>query len=57
MCIRDRKIQKKLIKNNKRICVEGRDIASTILNKNPKYDIAFYFKCSLKKAVIGDGLI
>ena len=45
-----KKTQKKLIKNNKRICVEGRDIASTILKNNPKYDIAFYFKCSLKKA-------
>jgi len=44
------KIQKKLIYKNKRICVEGRDIASTILKKNPKYDIAFYFKCNLKKA-------
>ena len=42
--------QKKLIKNHKKICVEGRDIASTILRKNPRYDIAFYFKCSLKKA-------
>ncbi len=45
-----KKTQKKLIKNNKRICVEGRDIASTILKNNPKYDIAFYFKCSLNKA-------
>tara|TARA_B100000242_G_scaffold290143_1_gene261083 strand:+ start:587 stop:1219 length:633 start_codon:yes stop_codon:yes gene_type:complete len=45
-----KKTQKKLIRNNKRICVEGRDIASNILKKNPKYDIAFYFKCSLKKA-------
>ena len=45
-----KKTQKKLIRNNKRICVEGRDIASTILKKNPKYDLAFYFKCSLKKA-------
>jgi len=42
--------QKKLIKNHKKICVEGRDIATTILRKNPRYDIAFYFKCSLKKA-------
>ena len=42
--------QKKLIKKNKKICVEGRDIASKILSKNPKYDIAFYFKCSLKVA-------
>ena len=45
-----KKTQKKLIKNNKRICVEGRDIASNILKNNPKYDIAFYFKCSLNKA-------
>tara|TARA_B100000424_G_scaffold7190_1_gene5402 strand:- start:1403 stop:2035 length:633 start_codon:yes stop_codon:yes gene_type:complete len=45
-----KKTQKKLIRNNKRICVEGRDIASTILKNNPRYDIAFYFKCSLKKA-------
>ena len=39
--------QKTLIKQNKRICVEGRDIASKILAKNPKYDLAFYFKCNL----------
>ena len=39
--------QKKLIKNNNRICVEGRDIASKILSKDPKYDLAFYFKCNL----------
>ena len=45
-----KKIQKRLIKNNNRICVEGRDIASTILKKNPKYDLAFYFKCNLKVA-------
>jgi len=36
-----------IIKNNSKICVEGRDIASKILAKNPKYDLAFYFKCSL----------
>jgi len=30
--------QKILIKKNKKICVEGRDIASKILAKNPKYD-------------------
>ena len=30
--------QKKIIKSNKRICIEGRDIASKILAKNPKYD-------------------
>jgi len=44
------KFQKKIIKSNKRICVEGRDIASKILAKNPKYDVAFYFKCNLKIA-------
>ena len=40
-------VQMRLIRNNKRICVEGRDIASKILAKKPKYDVAFYFKCSL----------
>ena len=42
--------QKKIIKRNKKICVEGRDIASKILASNPKYDIAFYFKCNLNVA-------
>ena len=42
--------QKKIIKNNKMICVEGRDIASKILSKNPKYDLAFYFKCNINVA-------
>ncbi len=42
--------QKKLIKKNKKICVEGRDIASKILAKNPRYDLAFYFKCNVKVA-------
>ena len=42
--------QMKLIKMNNRICVEGRDIASKILANNPKYDLAFYFRCSLKVA-------
>ena len=44
------KFQKKIIKNNKKICVEGRDIASKILAKKPKYDLAFYFKCNLNVA-------
>ncbi|MDC3087989.1 (d)CMP kinase [Candidatus Pelagibacter sp.] len=44
------KFQKKIIKDNKRICIEGRDIASKILAKNPKYDLAFYFKCNVKIA-------
>ena len=42
--------QNTLIKKNKKICVEGRDIASKILAKNPKYDLAFYFKCNVKVA-------
>ncbi len=41
------RLQKKIIKSNKRICVEGRDIASKVLAKNPKYDLAFYFQCNL----------
>ena len=41
-------IQRNIIKKNKHICVEGRDIASKILNKDPKYHIAFYFKCNIK---------
>ena len=43
-------LQMKIIKKNNRICVEGRDIASKILAKNPKYDVAFYFKCNLNVA-------
>lgn len=41
------KIQRDIIRKNDRICLEGRDIASKILNKNPKYDLAFYFKCKI----------
>ncbi len=44
------RFQKKIIKKNNRICVEGRDIASKILSKNPRYNLAFYFKCNLKTA-------
>ena len=44
------KFQKKIINNNKKICVEGRDIASKILAKNPRFDLAFYFKCNLETA-------
>ena len=43
-------VQMKIIRSNNRICVEGRDIASKILSKNPKYDVAFYFKCTLDVA-------
>ncbi len=42
--------QKRIIKKNKRICVEGRDIATKILNKNPRYDLAFYFTCKINVA-------
>ena len=42
--------QKRLIKKNTRICVEGRDIATKILNKSPKYDLAFYFTCKVNIA-------
>ena len=42
--------QNGLIKKNKKICVEGRDIDSKILANNPKYDLAFYFKCNIKVA-------
>ena len=44
------KTQRKIIKNNNRICVEGRDIASKILSRRPKYDVAFYFKCNINVA-------
>ncbi len=44
------RFQTKIIKKNKMICVEGRDIASKILAKNPKYDLAFYFKCNIDVA-------
>jgi len=44
------KVQIRIIKSNNRICVEGRDIASKILAKKPKYDVAFYFKCNLNVA-------
>ena len=46
------KFQKKIIKKNDKICVEGRDIASKILAKNPKYDLAFYFKCNVNIASV-----
>ena len=42
--------QKRIIKKNKRICVEGRDIATKILDKNPRYNLAFYFTCKINIA-------
>ena len=45
-----RNFQKKIIRKHHRICCEGRDQASTILKKKPRYDIAFYFRCNLATA-------
>ena len=45
-----RTFQKKLIKKYPRIVVEGRDTASSIMHKNPRYTVAFYFSCSLDVA-------
>ena len=45
-----RLFQKKFAKKYKRVCIEGRDIASEILKKNPRYDVAFYFTCNLNEA-------
>ena len=42
--------QKKIIRQHRQICCEGRDQASTILRKNPRYDVAFYFRCNLNTA-------
>jgi len=42
--------QKKFAKKFTRIAIEGRDISTKILNKNPRYDIAFFFKCNLSTA-------
>ena len=44
------RFQKKIISSNNKICVGGRDIASKILAKNPRYDLAFYFKCNINVA-------
>lgn len=43
-------LQKKILRKYPRILVEGRDAASKILKKNPRYDVAFYFKCNLNTA-------
>jgi len=42
--------QKKFAKKYKNICIEGRDICSEILKNNPRYDLAFFFKCKLTTA-------
>ena len=42
--------QKKFAKKFNRLAIEGRDISTVILNRNPRYDIAFFFKCNLNLA-------
>ena len=44
------KYQKKFARKYNRIAMEGRDISTKILNKNPRYDISFFFKCNLTTA-------
>ena len=43
-------LKKKFARKYKKIAIEGRDTASKILNKNPRYDVAFFFKCNLNIA-------
>ena len=45
-----RVFQKKIIRKYPQICCEGRDQASVILRKSPRYDVAFYFRCNLNTA-------
>lgn len=45
-----KKYQKKFAKKHNGVCIEGRDIASEILKKNPRYDLAFYFVCNINTA-------
>ena len=45
-----REYQKKIANKFNRVAIEGRDISTKILNKNPRYDIAFLFKCNLDTA-------
>ncbi len=43
-----KQFQINLIKNNKKVIIEGRDIASKIM---PKADLKIFFKCSVKEKV------
>ena len=45
-----KKYQKQFAKRYNKIAIEGRDISTKILNKNPRYDVAFFFKCNLNTA-------
>ena len=42
--------QKKFAKKHKYIAIEGRDISTNILKSNPRYDVAFFFKCNINTA-------
>ena len=42
--------QKKFAKKFDRVAIEGRDISTKILNRNPHYDLSFFFKCNLNTA-------
>ena len=44
--------QKKFSKKFDRIAIEGRDISTKILNRNPRYDLSFFFKCNLNIAAL-----
>ena len=45
-----RNYQKKFARRFDKIAIEGRDISTKILNKDPRYDISFFFKCNLDVA-------
>ena len=45
-----KKYQKQFAKKYNKIAIEGRDISTKILNKNPRYDVSFFFKCNLNTA-------
>ena len=42
--------QKKFARKYKNIAIEGRDISTNILKNNPRYDVSFFFKCSINTA-------
>ena len=44
--------QKKFAMKFDRIAIEGRDISTKILNKNPRYDLSFFFTCNLNTAAL-----
>ena len=44
--------QKKFAMKFDRIAIEGRDISTKILNKNPRYDLSFFFTCNRNTAAL-----